>query len=293
MRTVKEVSDLTGISVRTLQYYDEIGLFKPTRLTASGYRMYDDAALEELQQILFFRELNFPLKHIKAIMENPGFDRVLAYHEQKQMLISRRDRLNELILLLEKLERGEKCMSFKEFDFTGYYEMLAQFKAQHREAVEKKWGSVEAFDQWVERYKEKEDILAGYIKESYGSMERYTEAIKQMLEKGPESSERVFELKENGFFDRNKALSDALLSDITRDFRSDAVQDIIAEMVDMTNQLYEGMDMGIDFWKRNYESYFDEKTISVIDKIYGEGASLFYGRAMKYYFEKDCADVKK
>lgn len=290
MRTVKEVSDLTGVSVRTLQYYDEIGLFKPTRLTESGYRLYDDAALEELQQILFFRELNFPLKHIKSIMENPDFDRVSAYHEQKQMLISRRDRLNELILLLEKLERGEKCMSFKEFDFSSYYEMLEQFKAQHRDVIEKSWGSVEAFDQWVERYKEKEDVLAGYIMKSYGSMERFTEASKQILELGPELNGRF---KESGIFDRNKALSEALLSDITRDVRSDEVQAIMAEMVDMTNQLYEGVDMGIDFWRRNYESYFDEKTISVIDKIHGEGASLFYGRAMKYYFEKEREEVKK
>lgn len=72
MRTVKEVSNLTGISVRTLHYYDEIGLLKPSVLTEAGYRLYDDKALETLQQILFFRELDLPLKQIKLILENPA-----------------------------------------------------------------------------------------------------------------------------------------------------------------------------------------------------------------------------
>ena len=68
MRTVKEISDLTGISVRTLHYYDEIGLLKPTDKSEAGYRLYDDKALETLQQILFFREFDIPLKEIKAVI---------------------------------------------------------------------------------------------------------------------------------------------------------------------------------------------------------------------------------
>ena len=75
MKTVKEVSELTGISARTLHYYDEIGLFPPTDKSESGYRLYDDKALETLQQILFFREFDIPLKEIKAVMESPSLDR--------------------------------------------------------------------------------------------------------------------------------------------------------------------------------------------------------------------------
>ncbi len=75
MRTVKEVSELTGISARTLHYYDEIGLFPPTGKSEAGYRLYDDRALERLQQILFFREFGIPLKDIKTVMENPSLDR--------------------------------------------------------------------------------------------------------------------------------------------------------------------------------------------------------------------------
>lgn len=79
MRTVKEVASLTGVSVRTLQYYDEIGVFKPTRVTDAGYRLYDDEALNTLQQVLFFRELDFPLKDIRSIMEKPDYDRLEAF----------------------------------------------------------------------------------------------------------------------------------------------------------------------------------------------------------------------
>lgn len=75
MRTVKEISDLTGISVRTLHYYDEIGLLKPTDKSEAGYRLYDDKALETLQQILFFREFDIPLKEIKTVMDNPALER--------------------------------------------------------------------------------------------------------------------------------------------------------------------------------------------------------------------------
>ena len=75
MMTVNEVSKLSGVSIRTLHYYDTIGLLRPTEVTDAGYRLYDDAALERLQQILLFRELEFPLKEIKEMMDAPGFDR--------------------------------------------------------------------------------------------------------------------------------------------------------------------------------------------------------------------------
>ena len=84
MRTVKQVSELTGISIRTLHYYDEIGLFKPSEVTESGYRLYDESALEVLQQILFFKELDFTLREIKVIMENPQFDKKAAFEKQKR-----------------------------------------------------------------------------------------------------------------------------------------------------------------------------------------------------------------
>ena len=86
MKTVNEVSKLTGVSIRTLRYYDKIGLLKPTEYTESGYRLYDDAALERLQQILLFRELEFPLKDIKDIVTRSDFDKKLALDQQIELL---------------------------------------------------------------------------------------------------------------------------------------------------------------------------------------------------------------
>ena len=86
MKTVKDVSDITGISIRTLRYYDEIGLLKPTKLTESGYRLYNNKALEQLQEIMFFRELEIPLMDIKKIMENPNYDKEQVLLAQKSLV---------------------------------------------------------------------------------------------------------------------------------------------------------------------------------------------------------------
>lgn len=87
MRTISQVAELTGISIRTLQYYDEIGLLKPSELTQSGYRLYNDDALQKLQQILFFKELGFQLKDIREILEKPDFDRIAAFRKQHQRIL--------------------------------------------------------------------------------------------------------------------------------------------------------------------------------------------------------------
>ncbi|NLY89444.1 MAG: MerR family transcriptional regulator [Firmicutes bacterium] len=99
---VREVADLVGISVRTLHYYDEIGLLKPEKITASGYREYSEKNLETLQQILFFKELGFPLKRIKEIINNPLFDRQKALEVQHKMLLNRRSQLDKMIRTIEK-----------------------------------------------------------------------------------------------------------------------------------------------------------------------------------------------
>lgn len=127
MKTTRQVAELTGVSTRTLQYYDEINLLKPSELTPSGYRLYDDEALQKLQQILFFKELDFKLKEIRDILEDSDFDNIKAFRKQKELLELKRKRLDKLIALLGRLEKGEPCMSFKEFDLSEYVEALETF----------------------------------------------------------------------------------------------------------------------------------------------------------------------
>ena len=97
MKTVKEVSELTGISIRTLRYYDEINLLKPAKLTEAGYRLYDEKSLKELRQIMFFRELEVPLSEIKAILGNPDAAKRKILEMRKWMLEMKRNHLNGII----------------------------------------------------------------------------------------------------------------------------------------------------------------------------------------------------
>ena len=123
MRTVKEISGLTGISVRTLHYYDEIGLLKPTQKSDAGYRLYDDRALEILQQILFFREFDIPLKEIKAVLENPALERNQILQMQRKMLVAKKERMEHLIASIDDILKGENKMDFAIFSKTEVEEM--------------------------------------------------------------------------------------------------------------------------------------------------------------------------
>lgn len=113
MMTVNEVSKLTGVSIRTLRYYDTIGLLKPSKYTESGYRLYDDTALERLQQILLFKELEFSLKEIKAIIDAPDFDRRKVLEQQIELLTLKKEHLENLI----NFARGIKLLGVKQMDF--------------------------------------------------------------------------------------------------------------------------------------------------------------------------------
>lgn len=141
MMTVKEVSDLTGVSIRTLHYYDQLGLLPAAGHTDSGYRLYDDAALERLQQILLFRELEFPLKDIQRILTNSAFDRRKALAQQIELLTLKKQHLESLISLAQKtLTTGGTYMDFTAFDTQKIQEYTRQAKQQ--------WGATSAYKEF-------------------------------------------------------------------------------------------------------------------------------------------------
>ncbi|MGG0642582.1 MerR family transcriptional regulator [Sporosarcina gallistercoris] len=123
---VKEVAALSGVSVRTLHHYDEIGLLNPAETTEAGYRIYSDGNLAELQQILYYRTLGFSLKQIQGILTNPSFNRLEALESQRQMLLQKRMQLDDMIGAIEQtIKEGKGVMTmtheerFKGFDFNG------------------------------------------------------------------------------------------------------------------------------------------------------------------------------
>ena len=150
MKTVKEVSRITGVSVRTLHHYDAIGLLRPSKITDAGYRLYDDTALVRLQSILLFRELEFPLNEIKNILDRPNFDPMDALEDQIHLLELRKQHLDDLIFHARKIQKtGVISMDFKAFDATELDNYTAEAKA--------KWSKTEA-------YKEYEAKCAGQSK---------------------------------------------------------------------------------------------------------------------------------
>lgn len=144
LRTVHQVSKLTGISIRALHYYDKIGLLTPAVTTEAGYRLYDDANLERLQDIMLFRELEFSLKDIKKIIERPGFDRIKALDDQIRLLELKRDHLEELIVFAQRLKvEGETNMSFEAFD-------KSKIEAYENMAKEI-WGETDAYKEYEQK----------------------------------------------------------------------------------------------------------------------------------------------
>ena len=146
MKTVGEISKMTGISVRTLHHYDEIGLLKPARVTEAGYRLYDEEALERLQHILLFRELQFPLKEIRDMLDSPVFDPAQALETQIHLLEMQRDHLENLIALARKIQKkGEKIMDLRAFDQS----KMDEYKKEAKE----KWGNTAAYHAYEEKEK--------------------------------------------------------------------------------------------------------------------------------------------
>ena len=150
MRTVNEVSKLAGVSIRTLQYYDKIGLLNPTGYTDAGYRLYDDTDLERLEHILLFRELEFSLKDIKEILKSPDFDRNKAIKQQIELLKLKRDHLNDLIKFAEGIKQtGVKNMDFKAFDKTKLDEYSRRAKEE--------WGNTPEYKEYEMKSKNRTD----------------------------------------------------------------------------------------------------------------------------------------
>ena len=149
MKTVKEISQITGISVRTLHYYDEIGLLKPTAKTEAGYRLYDDKALETLRQILFFREFDIPLKKIRSLLDAPDLDERQIHKMQKQMMTAKRDRIDRMIASIDNILKGEHEMDFAVFTKTEiedmYQSMVEHMTDEQKAVFIQNHGSMEEF----------------------------------------------------------------------------------------------------------------------------------------------------
>ena len=144
MKTVKEVSKITGVSVRTLHHYDAIGLLRPSKVTEAGYRLYDEDALEQLYLILVYRELGIPLKQIRGILNAPDFDRNQVLAHQIELMRRQKEKLENRIALASFMKlTGVKHMDFTDFDQKKIDEYSAQAKTL--------WGKTDAYKEYTQK----------------------------------------------------------------------------------------------------------------------------------------------
>lgn len=280
MMTVKELSDRTGISVRTLHYYDEIGLFSPTEKSGAGYRLYDDKALETLQQILFFREFDMPLKEIKAAMENPALDKNEMLQVQRRMLVRKRDRMNRLIASIDDILKGENKMDFEVFNKSEIEEIWDSLYTNCNEAQKalfiEKYGSEQ---EWRKQFLESaasEEAQKNYAKivEWYGSKEKAMEAQKNPTDAGLVTA----------YQKRIESVVKKLAGKMGADVNSLEIKEIVGEYDYVAKLLYQMEDV-TKLMLELAEAYeTNEMMQRVQDSIYGEGTTRFIGQAVKAFY---------
>ena len=280
MRTVKEISDLTGISVRTLHYYDEIGLLKPTEKSDAGYRLYDDKALETLQQILFFREFDISLKEIKAVLDNPALERNQILQVQRKMLVTKKERMERLIASIDDILKGENKMDFTIFTKTEVEEMfqtmLEHMPENMRNIAIKEFGSIE---QWKKHYMEvvsSEEKKKGYAKvvEWYGGKDKFLSVARTPVSK---------EVAES-YNKRIEAILQKLIAKQNCDIDSFEVKELVGEYGFVMKQLAQIKEEK-GFMMAQTQYYRNEQIKPMIDEKYGEGASDFFAQAIENYYK--------
>jgi DNA-binding transcriptional MerR regulator len=245
---IKEVADMVGVSVRTLHHYDQIGILKPESVTTAGYRLYTEGDLERLQQVLFFKELDFNLQEIKEILDNPNFDRKHALKTHRELLIEKKKRLDKIIKSVDKtidfIEGGidmNKKEMFQGFDMTE----IEAHKEKYAEETKQKYGDSDA-------YKESMKKTSKYKKDDWARIN--------------ENSERIYS---KIVANMDKGIADPEVQKAVHELR----QQITDNFYNCTIEIFRGL---ADLY------VCDERFTANIDK-HKEGLAKFLSEAMHYY----------
>lgn len=277
MRTVKEVSQLTGISIRTLRYYDEIGLLKPARISENQYRFYDDKALEKLQEIMFFKEMDIPLETIKKLLENPELDRKEILLFQKTLLERKRNRLNGIIELIEDVREGVNTMSFEAFseeDIERIVEhTIEKIKPEQLQNFIQKFGSIESFSSALKEELKDEEIEANLIK-LYGGKDKAVAASlsatnsMEEVQKFQQETDEIYKLFATAMVKEDNELKEAAIKKLAESNK---------EMWHIENARYFLLQLADQIEKNELLSV-------ATDKQYGMGVALYIVRAIREHY---------
>jgi len=281
MKTVKEISEITGISIRTLHYYDEIGLLLPTEKSEAGYRYYDEKALETLQQTLFFREFDIPLKEIKTIIKNSTLDKNQILKMQKNMLTAKKERIEKLIAHIDDILKGENTMDFTVFSKTELEEMFEIMFHNIPENILQKaieqFGSTEKWKKHYIQVMSSEDMQKRYTKvvEWYGGKDAFLYTANHPISKEIAQS----------YQNREQAILQKLMNKKECDINSFEVKQIIGEYAFVMKQMCQlKQEKGVMMALAKY--YRNKKIRPMIDEKYGQGASQYFSEAIEAFYKK-------
>lgn len=277
MKTVKDVSEITGVSIRTLRYYDEIGLLKPTKLSDSGYRLYGNKALEKLQEIMFFRELEIPLIDIKRIIERPDYDKEQVLLAQKNFLERKRNRLNGIIELICDVMKGVNTMSFEPFCIEDVQKILDHTlacmpKESLKEQIEK-YGSEEKYKEYLASGFANEQAMADLIK-WYGCKEKAMEAVLQSNGKSEDfkpkqdENEKIYKQFMTARKENNTQLAQEAVEKLAQNYK---------KLFCLDNARHILLDLA-----KEYVSH--DKLTEATDSQYGSGCAEYIAKAIQLYY---------
>lgn len=246
--SIKQLADLAGISVRTLHYYDQIGLLNPSRVKENSYRYYEDADLIVLQQILFFRELEFSLDDIKKIILSPDFDVAMALNDQKKLIKLKRDRLEMLLTTIDKTIK----------------------KINHKKIMADK-------DLYGGFSKEEMEKYAQEAKERWGHTDTYRQSQIRVKKMGKAGLQKV--LEESG------RITQAIASEMKSksDPASDKVQSLIAQHYNGLRAFYEP---NLEMYRGLAQMYVDDPRFKATYEKIAPGLAEFMRKAMIVYCDK-------
>ena len=246
----------------------------------AGYRLYDDKALETLQQILFFREFDISLKEIKAVLDNPALERNQILQVQRKMLVTKKERMERLIASIDDILKGENKMDFTIFTKTEVEEMfqtmLEHMPENMRNIAIKEFGSIE---QWKKHYMEvvsSEEMQKGYAKvvEWYGGKDKFLSVARTPVSK---------EVAES-YNKRIEAILQKLIAKQNCDIDSFEVKELVGEYGFVMKQLAQIKEEK-GFMMAQTQYYRNEQIKPMIDEKYGEGASDFFAQAIENYYK--------
>lgn len=277
MKTIKEVSEITGLSIRTLRYYDEINLLKPTQLTDAGYRLYDQDAINKLQEIMFFRELELPLLDIKNIISHPNYDRTEALLAQKSFLEKKCNHLNGVIELIQSVLEEVNTMNFEAFDEDEIKQItdhtIAQMDDKTLQTMIQQYGSIDALRSVMMTNLQDEKLNAQLIK-IYGSKDKALDASLHSAKDNQDLKEPQNEVdliyKE---FAQAKNNHD---SELARSCVERLIT-VYQKMFQLENARYLLLEVAHDYLNHS-------KLEAVTDSQYGEGVTNYIGNAIKTYY---------